>query len=484
MWKQVPPPAIKAQLEEIVLDVLCNIRAVSKAHAPPTFLEGSLTSNVVSRLSLPLYDQTFSHQINGTISKDYIQFALGEVWTRNHQIEMGEAAFYIGRNTGHAFPQKEIHTIEEAIEAKGLSLSKTLRAVRDFERSLVVGKYTKLPDEIAKSLDEIAEVPGMETLKLIHSIFEDWPMTVFRGGKCIAATIFAEAVEKFFVDLGDGSNGKTLLQRIAEIAFGDYAEQIKETMMTKDPPPPGSACPDLLQMRGVRYLCTPEVETTQAIKSSWIKKLPDAATKWGARDLYSSLTINFRLWVGFYISSNSKLKFTVVDGGVERRCLACPYELKFTDKVTEDHHRPIREEVKEDEWLMPRVPGFWLWVRDVHTVFFLEEGSTRLKHVPQKVLDATADFLAAECSAALRDWLDDNMAATSDIKDAITKSALVSRLKQFSPFCDLKTKEVEETVKRTCRVVTIRGIRERIKYELKGSEAVFIMLQVERRINS
>ena len=77
------------------------------------------------------------------------------------------------------------------------------------------------------------------------------------------------------VDLGDGSNGKTLLQRIAEVAFGDYAEQIKETMMTKDPPPPGSACPDLLNMRGVRYLCTPEVETKQAIKSSWIKKLPD-----------------------------------------------------------------------------------------------------------------------------------------------------------------------------------------------------------------
>ena len=89
-------------------------------------------------------------------------------------------------------------------------------------------------------------------------------MTIFRGGKCIAAAIFAEAVEKFVVDLGSGSNGKTLLQRIAEVSFGDYAEQIKETTMTKDPPPPGSACPDLLQMRGVRYLCTPEVETTQA----------------------------------------------------------------------------------------------------------------------------------------------------------------------------------------------------------------------------
>ena len=68
----------------------------------------------------------------------------------------------------------------------------------------------------------------MDMLQLVHSIFEDWVMTLFRGGKCIAATIFAEAVEKFIVDLGDGSNGKTLLQRIAEVSFGDYAENIKE----------------------------------------------------------------------------------------------------------------------------------------------------------------------------------------------------------------------------------------------------------------
>ena len=114
--------------------------------------------------------------------------------------------------------------------------------------------------------------------------------------------------------------------------FGDYAEQIKESMMTKDPPPPGSPCPDLLQMRGVRYLCTPEVETTQAIKSAWIKKLPDAATKWKARDLYSSVEIIFRLWVTFFISANTKLKFTVVDGGVERRCLANPFPYKFLER--------------------------------------------------------------------------------------------------------------------------------------------------------
>jgi len=186
------------------------------------------------------------------------------------------------------------------------------------------------------------------------------------------------------------------------------------------------------------------------------------------------LTIFFCLWVTFYISANCKLKFTIVDGGVERRCLAVPYELKFTETQTEENHRPIREEIKEDEWLMPRVPGFWLWIRDVHEVFFLGNEPTKLKHIPQKVLDATADFLSAECAAALRDWLDKNMGVADDIKDAITKTALLGRLKDVTPFCDLKPKEREDTLTRTCRIITSKGIRERIKYELKGGDAVFI----------
>ena len=106
-----------------------------------------------------------------------------------------------------------------------------------------------------------------------------------------------------------------------------------------------------------------------------------------------------------------------------RRCLAIPYELKFAEKATEPHHRLLREEVKEDEWLLPRVPGFWLWIRDIHQVFFLEEGATKLKHVPQKVVVSTADFLSAECAAALRDWLDENMVVAQDNKDAIQESS-------------------------------------------------------------
>ena len=476
-WNSVPPPVARAELEEIVLDMLCMIRSVSRANAPADFIEGKLTASVVSRLSFTLYDATFAQQINGTLSKDYVQFGHGEVLTREHTIEPGRANLYIGRCTGFPFPERETRQLEESLAARGLSLLHTLRRVKEFEKNLVVGEYSSLPEDIVRDLEAIANEPGMEILQLIQSVFEDWVLTIFRGGKCVAAAIFAETIERFVVDLGKGSNGKTLLQRIAEVAFGGYAEQIKESMMTKDPPPPGSACPDLLQMRGVRYLCTPEVETSQAIKSSWIKKIPDAATKWGARDLYSSMTIHFRLWATFFISANTKLSFTIVDGGVERRCLACPYELKFVDSPTEPDHRHLRAEVKDDEWLQPRIPGFWLWIRDVHRAFFLDADATRLRRIPQRVIEATSDFLAAESSAALRDFLDERTEVAQNNKDAVTKSALLAYLRHVDPFSALKPSILEDTVCRTCDIVTSKGIRDRVRYKLRGGASVFVALR-------
>ena len=89
------------------------------------------------------------------------------------------------------------------------------------------------------------------------------------------------------------------------------------------------------------------------------------------------------------------------------------------------------------------------------------------------------EFLSAECAAALRDWLDANMVASTDSKDAITKTALLGRLKSVPPFVDLKPKEIKDTLTRTCKVITVRGIRERVKHELKGGELVYIKESTE-----
>ena len=77
-------------------------------------------------------------------------------------IEPGRPELFIGRCTGQALPQDEMRDIEAALAAKGLSLEKTLRDVRAYEQSLVVGNYVKLPETLVRQLDAIAATPGME----------------------------------------------------------------------------------------------------------------------------------------------------------------------------------------------------------------------------------------------------------------------------------------------------------------------------------
>ena len=89
-------------------------------------------------------------------------------------------------------------------------------------------------------------------------------------------------------------------------------------------------------------------------------------------------------------------------------------------------------------------------------------------------IDSTMDFLPAECSAALRDWLDENMVVAQDAKSTITKTTLLSAIKHFSSISDFKLKEMEDTLTRTCRVIMSKGVRERIKYDWKGGDVVYI----------
>ena len=62
-------------------------------------------------------------------------------------------------------------------------------------------------------------------------------------------------------------------------------------------------------------------------------------------------------------------------------------------------------------------------------------------------------------------------------KDALTKANLLIKLKREEPFSDLKPKELEATLTRTCQIVSPKGFRDRVKYELDGGQAVFIKLK-------
>ena len=130
--------------------------------------------------------------------------------------EPGRAENYISLTTGYDYPAAAMEEIAARLASQDLDLRAVLEEVKRFEDGLVVGEYVRLPAGLEDKLARIADTDGMQLLKIVYSMFESWPVALYRGGKLLAGGLFALPFEVFVHDRGDqGNNGKTVLQTIS-----------------------------------------------------------------------------------------------------------------------------------------------------------------------------------------------------------------------------------------------------------------------------
>ena len=273
------------------------------------------------------------------------------------------------------------------------------------------------PAAIEQKLRQVIEHPAMEILKVVHASFDNWPTTVCRAGKLETARMFAERLEHFIVDNGQASAGKTYLQTVGEFTLGSYACQIKEELMTKEPPSADSPSPATLEMRGRRQLSSPELERTKKIRSSWIKKLADPSSEWTARVPFAKEEVKFRVFGMLNISSNNGVEFTRMDVGVSRRAIACPYRYKFCsapdpnnpeEKAWLKDDQGAAVEIKSQEWIMGRVAGWIYWLMCMHSANW-QDGNKGIGRLPRLIQEETEAVLRMEIVEHLRAWLEDKV---------------------------------------------------------------------------
>jgi len=272
-WTFMPGKIANSKLESIAQNLVAGYLGVDVLNFPGQWVNGKPYGSITSRLPAQLYDSGFASKMNGIASYKYLQFSCGNVMLRDHSVKPATPDMFCGLTTGYPLTPDLEAKFDKELQQKGINLGKTLRDVRQYEASLGSAmKYEKLPQKLADELDKIRAFPEFVLLDIVWKIFEDWPLCLSRGGKVFAAAVFAEEVTTFVVDHGyTGQNGKTFLMRIMEVLIGDYADQAKQSMLTQPPPKPGSPAPDLLALRGKRALCAPEFETTESMKSAWLK---------------------------------------------------------------------------------------------------------------------------------------------------------------------------------------------------------------------
>ena len=156
-------------------------------------------------------------------------------------------------------------------------------------------------------------------------------------GYCMTATA---TEHKAPILWGQGRNGKTTLVEAVAYVFGDYAGTAESEMLLKQRfgRHSGAPSPDIMALRGRRFVVCSETESGRHFNVSRLKWLCGGDTLTG-RDPWGKELVTFKPSHTLFLSTNHKPHANADDYAFWKRALLIPFTLSFVDQPHESHER-------------------------------------------------------------------------------------------------------------------------------------------------
>jgi len=171
------------------------------------------------------------------------------------------------------------------------------------------------------------------TQKLILEFFDRiYPDPVLREyvmtllSSCLEGT---NKEQRFYVMQGKGSNGKSMIEMLMELTFGDYGTAISTTVFTRKKPDSGAANPDIITIKCRRYIHTGEPDDNEKINTAIMKQYT-GGDRVAARGLYGDQD-KFSITGKIFMSCNDLPPVSKTDNGTWRRIRVIPHISTFKD---------------------------------------------------------------------------------------------------------------------------------------------------------
>jgi len=145
--------------------------------------------------------------------------------------------------------------------------------------------------------------------------------------------------QRFYFEQGRGSNGKSMKQTLKRYTFGDYATSLQTTALTRKRPDSGAASPDIIVLKGKRYIFSGEPDPGEKLNSARMKQLCSGEDI-GARRLYGNME-KFKLMGKIFLVCNDLPQISAMDTNIWRRIRVIPHVATFVNSdIPEDpeHH--------------------------------------------------------------------------------------------------------------------------------------------------
>lgn len=202
--------------------------------------------------------------------------------------------------------------------------------------------------------------------------------------KHIATCLSGVFNQRFHILTGSGSNGKSMLMNLCSTAFGDYCYKANIAMFTQKRGKAGSANPELVRMKGKRFVMMSEPDEGEPLSTGFMKELT-SSEKVPGRDLFqgSKQMVEFDIQAKIHLACNEKPKINTTDGGTWRRLKVVDFPNKFV------HEPKAKNELPIDEDIMQKVVSKeWAECFMAYLIHLYKEGKGLQKLVPPSEVEA------------------------------------------------------------------------------------------------
>jgi P4 family phage/plasmid primase-like protien len=214
----------------------------------------------------------------------------------------------------------------------------------------------------------------------------------------LATCLSGVFTQRFHILTGSGSNGKSMLMNLCATAFGEYCYKTNVAMFTQKRGKAGAANPELVRMKGKRFVFMSEPDEGEPLSTGFLKELTSSEKVTG-RDLFkgSKEMVEFDVQAKCHLACNDKPKVNTTDGGTWRRLKVIDFPMKFVA----DPKGP--KELPMDESIMHKVLSpEWAECFMAYLIHLHREGKGLTKLSPPKEVDSYTNDYKEESDAIAR----------------------------------------------------------------------------------
>lgn len=191
---------------------------------------------------------------------------------------------------------------------------------------------------------------------------------------------------------GIGANGKSVLSNVMRTLFNTYGCDLDvASLIGGNDKKSGSASPDILKLRGVRFTITSEFPANARLNESLIKALTSASDVITARGLYLKNEVSFVSQTHIMMLGNHYPNINSQDNGIWRRLKILPFDAVFNVE-DRDHDLPRKLNSELEHIAAWAVEGAILWYKE------------KLNDVPSTIVSSTKNY--RDDQDELKPWID------------------------------------------------------------------------------